>query len=224
MRTSVLLPLALLIATSASAEVPSTPAESAPPPGTLEWIKALDAVGEGFRKEARSALELVEQYRPLLALYEECTTCKKQAYRQLEHQLELRFHDKATLLSVQLIEFANDPVSLGRVLVEAGQPGKAKAIVTEALKHEQFVEPRLELLEVLASAQVALGELREARSLAERLLAETPVSRDYCEHALKWRVWLGEIPLADETFLDPRAYATKIERLHDLERERGKDS
>jgi hypothetical protein len=223
MRTLVLLLLTLLTATSGFSEEFSRQPESIPAPGTLEWVQALNAAAEGFHKETRNPRELLDQYRPILALYQGCTACKKQTYRQLEHLLQVRFHDKPTLLDVQQVEFADDPASLGRVLVKAGQPRKAKAVVRQALKHEEFVESRLKLLEVLAGAQADLGALRQARSLAKRLLAETPVSRDYCEQALKWRMWLGESPLPDETILDPRSYATKIESVRQLERERGND-
>ena len=193
---------------------------SIPPPGTVEWAQAVAAAQE----EAWSVQgpeDLERCYKRLLTLYRECRACRRKIVEILERRLEYRPGDATAIRRVLEAEFADDPLSLGRLLNDGGRFEEAKSTVEASLEHTRFVERQLDLLEVLASAHAQLGELSDAGRMARRLLDDTPVSSQYCEKALRWWAWLGEEPVHAEMSFSPHDFISKFEHVRELERTRG---
>lgn len=190
----------------------------APPAlGSVEWAVGLD---EALRdaERARTSQELIARSDRVLALYAECPPCREATREHLRHRLADGFRDAQAAEQVEEAGLSSDPVGLSRFLLRAGGHEQARKVAADHLRSIRFVDRRLELLSVLARAHEALGEAGRARSAARRLLAEAPVSADYCRRAVEW--WrLADDELARiEDALDPPTYAAYVERVHELGR------
>jgi len=208
---------------SASADQPTARDESIPTLGTLAWAEAVEKTRDDFYRADNTA-DLVARSARLLALYHGCTVCRDQIYRLLDYKLKEVYRDENALTKVQEVEFAHDPVSLGRLLARTGRAQEAKRIVTAELRHTRFLERRLALLEVLAEADTKLGDQASARKLARQLLEKAPASPNYCEKALHWMAWLGEEALPDEEFTIPAVTPATFRRVREMEAQRGNDT
>jgi hypothetical protein len=205
-----------------SGEWPPGPG-SIPEPGTIEWAEALVAAGGSLLQEAPDSTTLVKRYERLLALDQGCTSCRKRIYEGLENLLKAKYYDPQALHRIQEAEFRDDPISLGRLYVETGRLDEAEKVVSDAMKQGGRVERQLDLLEVLGEARSRRGDVRGAQKIARRLLSEVPVSRRYCDRALKWMATLGEEPVSFEDSFHYSDFPARFERIRNLERARGND-
>jgi hypothetical protein len=222
-RGLVTLVLVFFLVPTGSAQGVSPGASGDAEPGTIPWAEAFAAASEDIRKEAPDSKVVVARYERLLALLRGCTECRRQTYRELEQLLNYEFHDLQALHRIQETEFRDNSVSLGRLYVETCRLDQAEQVVSKSLKRGGFVERRLDLLEVLAEARLARGDVRGARRIAGRLLEETPASRDYCDRALKWLAMMGEEPLPLEKGVGIYDFPARFARVRNLERARGND-
>ena len=201
---------------------PPGPASNAEP-GTIEWAEAVVAAGQNLFQEAPDSTTLVKRYETLLALYQGCTSCRKRTYEGLDNLLKAKYYDPQALHRMQEAEFKDDPISLGRLYVQTGRLDEAEKIVSDAMKQGGLVERQLDLLEVLGEARSRRGDVRGAQKIARRLLSEMPVSRRYCDRALKWLATLGEEPPPPDDSFHYSDFPVRFERIRNLERVRGND-
>jgi len=185
--------------------------------GSVEWAVALD---EALRdaERARTSQELIARYERVLALYAECAPCREATREDLRRRLADGFRDTHAAEQVEEAELSGDPVGLSRFLLRTGRPDQARSVAAEHLKTIRFVDQRLELLSVLARAHEALGEAGRARADARRLLAEAPLSADYCRRAVEWWRLADDELLRIEDALDTPTYAAWVERTRGLGR------
>jgi hypothetical protein len=199
--------------------VPAVALESAalPSSGSVEWAVALDAALRDAAR-AQSSEELIARSDRVLALYADCPPCRETIRERLRRRLGEDFRDTRAAAQVEEAGLSSDPLGLSSFLLDLGRHDEARRVAADHLNSSAFVDRRLELLSVLTQAQVALGDGGRARSAARRLLAEAPVSADYCRRAVAW--WrLADDELARvENALDPPTYAAYVERVHELGR------
>jgi len=186
-----------------------------PPSGSVEWAVALD---EALRdaEHARTSQELIARYDRVLALYVECPPCRETTRERLRRRLADGFRDAQAAEQVEEAGLSSDPVELSRFLLRAARYDEARRVAAEHLRSIRFVDRRLELLSVLARAHKGLGEAGRARKDARRLLAEAPVSADYCRRAVEWWRLADDELVRIEDELDPLTYAAWVEQTHEL--------
>ena len=190
--------------------------------GILQWATAV-ATAWDRAALAKTAPELRRAYGTLSELYRDCSGCRARMVKSLRNRLDRQHGDVSGIRQVLEVELANDPVSLGSLMVETGRPEEAIRIVKGALGQTRFRETELELLEILAEAHMKLGDTRQARRLAKKLLDENLISPNYCEKALKWWTWVNGEAAPTEEYLHPKEYRAKFEHLRELERTRGNE-